>query len=113
GIGMEIPLQQIIRFHGFPVCLCESIRFSSWPMTQTDLIHNPVYSPLTWDMDSLRLFQQQCLIHPDPSVSIVTFVLVDDFFHGIRQVLVLPRTVFIRKIFIETLPADTKHPAIK
>ena len=47
---MEIPLQQIIQFHSLPVCLCESIRFSPWPMAQTNLIYNPdknvpTYSP--------------------------------------------------------------------
>ena len=110
---MEIPFQQIIRFHGFPVCLCKPIRLSLWPMTQTDLIHNPVYGPFTGDMDALRLLQQQRLIHPDPSISIVTFILTDNFFHCIRQILVLPWTVFVREIFIEALPADTKHPAIK
>ena len=109
----ENPLQQIIRFHGFPVCLCDPIRLSLWPMAQADLIHNPVYGPLTGDIYSLRLLQQQRLIHPDPSISIVTFILADDFFHGIRQILVLPGTVFVHEIFIEALPADTKHSAIK
>ena len=74
---MEIPLQQILRFHGFPVCLCEPIRLSLWPMTQTERIHNPIYGPLAGDMDSLRLLQQQCLIYPDPSISVVTFILAD------------------------------------
>ncbi len=110
---MEIPLQQIIRFHGFPVCLCDPIRFSLWPMAQTDLIHDPVHSPLTGDMYSLRMLQQQRLIHSDPSISIVAFIFTDDLFHGIRQILVLPGTVFVCKIFIEALPADAKHPAIK
>ena len=40
-----------------------------------------------------QLFQQQCLIHPDSSISIITFILADDFFHGIRQILILPGTV--------------------
>src|SRR5699024_11712455 len=62
-----IPLQQIIRFHGFPVCLCKSIRLSLWPMAQADLIHNPVYGPFTGYMYALRLLQQQRLIHPDRS----------------------------------------------
>lgn len=33
----------------------------------------------------LRLLQQQCLIHSDPSISIVAFIFTDDLFHGIRQ----------------------------
>ncbi len=110
---MEILLQQIIRFHGFPVCLCKSIQLSFWPMAQADLIHNPVYSPPAGYRDSLRLLQQQRLIHPDPFISIVTFILADNFFHGIRQILVLPGMVFVREIFIEALQADTKYPAIK
>ena len=110
---MEIPFQQIIRFHGFPVCLCEPIRLSLWPMAEANLIYNPVYGPLTGYMYSLRLLQQQCLRHPDPSTCIVTFVLIDDFFHGICQALILPWTVFVREIFVEALPADTKHPAIR
>src|SRR5699024_792101 len=110
---MEIPLQQIIRFHGFPLCLCNSIRRSLWRMAQADLIHYPVYGAFTGYMYALRLLQQQRLIHPDPSISIVTFILADDCFHGIRQILVLPWTVFVCEIFIEALPADTKHPEIK
>ena len=61
----------------------------------------------------LRLFQQQCLIHTDSPISIVTFILTDHFFHGIRQFLILLWAVFVIQIFIEALPADSKHPAIK
>ena len=56
---MKIPLQQIIRFHGFPVCLCDPIRLSLWPMAQADLIHNPVYGPLTGDIYSLQSVKAQ------------------------------------------------------
>ena len=113
GICMEIPFQQILRFHGFPICFCDPIRLSLWSMAQTHPVHNPVYGPLTGNTDSLWLFQQQCLIHTAPSISIVTFILADDFFHSIRQLLISPWTVFVHKIFIEALSADTKHPAIK
>ena len=100
-------------FHSLRSPLSESIRFSYWPMAQADLIHYPVYSPLAGDMYSLRLFRQQRLIYPDPSISIITCILTDDFFHGIRQILILPGTAFVREIFIEVLSADAKHPAIK
>ena len=80
---MEILLQQIIRFHGFTIRLCDPIRFSLESMVQANLIHNPVYGSLTGDMDSCQMFQQECLVHPDPAISIVTFILADDFFHGI------------------------------
>ena len=68
---------------------------------------------ITGVMYSLRLLQQQRPIHPDPSISIVTFIFIDDFFHGIRQILILPGRVFVEEIFIEALPADIRHPAIK
>lgn len=95
----------------FPVCLCEPIRLSS--LAQSDLIHNSVYGSFTGDMYSLRLLQQQSLIHSDPSISIVTVILADDFLHGIRQILVFLRTVLVHEIFIKDLPTDTKYPVIK
>ena len=99
--------------HGFPICFCDPIRLSLWPMAQTHLVHNPVYGPLTGNTHSLWLFQQQRLIHTAPSISIVTFVLTDDFFHGLCQILILPGTVFVSEVFIEALSADTKHSGIK
>src|SRR5699024_2762498 len=72
-----------------------------------------VYGSLTGDTHSFRLFQQQCLVHPDPTISIVTFILTDDFFHGICQILVLPGTVFICEIFIKALTTDPKHSAVE
>lgn len=101
------------RFHGFSVSFCCPVWFSFWSMPETDLIHDPVHSTLTGDMDSLWLLQQQCLIHPDVSINIVTFILADDFSHGICQILILPWTVSVRKIFIEALSANTKNTAIK
>ena len=49
-------------------------------MAQANLLHDPVHGTLAGNRNSLRLLQQQCLIPPDPSVSIVAFVLADDFF---------------------------------
>ena len=100
-------------FHSLRSPLSECIRFSYWPMAQADLIHNPVYGPLDGDMYSLRLFGQQRLIYPDPSISIITCILTDDFFRVIRQILILPGTAFVRERFIEALSVDAKHPAIK
>src|SRR5699024_7747931 len=112
-IRTEIPLQQIVRFHGFAISLCDPVGFSLGTMAQANLIHNPVYGSLTGDTHSFRLFQQQCLVHPDPTISIVTFILTDDFFHGICQILVLPGTVFICEIFIKALTTDPKHSAVE
>lgn len=82
-------------------------------MTKTNLIHDSVHSPFARDMDPFRLLQEQSLIHSDPSVGIIAFVLAADFFHCLCQPLILPWTVFIGEIFIESLTADTKHAAIE
>ena len=50
---------------------------------------------------------------PNPTISIVTFILHDDVFHGSCQILVLPGTVFVCEIFIEALAADPKHSAVE
>ena len=82
-------------------------------MAQANLLHNPVYGSLTGNLHSFRLFQQQCPVHPDPAIGIVIFILADDFFHGICQILVLPGTVFVCEIFIEALAAESRHSAVE
>lgn len=55
---------------------------------------------------------QANLVHPAQTISIVIFILVDDCFHGIRQILVLPGTVFVCEIFIEVLATACNRSCI-
>ena len=44
---------------------------------------------------------------------IIAFILSMDHSHGISKILIFPRAIFNSKIFVETLAADAKHPAIE
>ena len=43
----------------------------------------------------------------------LAFILSMDHSHGISKILIFPRAIFNSKIFVETLAADAKHPAIE
>ena len=92
---MEIPLQQIIQFHSLPVCLCESIRFSPWPMAQTNLIYNPdknvsPYSPF------MRSFWKNTRSYRTPEVmTYMILVLVSGVSHN---TILLNQTVSLEEI---------------
>ena len=106
--SMDIQLRLHVRFH----CQAESAKIKAvenrgyiqFPIERLNLrdIGDTLFQ---WSIPMELPFQQQCLVHPDPSVSIVAFVLADDFFHGLSQILILPRAILIGKIFIEALPA--------
>lgn len=46
-------------------------------------------------------------------IGIIAFILSMDHSHGISKILIFPRAIFNSKIFVETLAADAKHPAIE
>ena len=64
-------------------------------------------------LDSRRILKEQCLVHANTSIGIIAFILSMDHSHGISKILIFPRAIFNSKIFVETLAADAKHPAIE
>ncbi len=82
-------------------------------MTKTYFIHNPVNGSLTGDFESFWILKEKCLIHADMSIGIIAFILSMDCAHSISKSLIFPGVVFLSKIFVKTLAADTEHSAIE
>ena len=82
-------------------------------MVDTDFLHNAVNSVFTGNLHMFRLFQNQCLIHTDPVIGVITFILLEDLFHGIHQRLIFPWTVFVFEVLVKSVSADMTASAVK
>ena len=82
-------------------------------MAAPDFLHDTVNGAFTGDFYMFWPLKNQCLIHADPTICIITFIFLQDFFHGICQGLIFPWTVFICQILVKSLPADMECPAEK
>ena len=72
----KVSFQQIIRLSGLPIRLCDAVGPTLWVMAHADFLHYAVNRALTGDGDAFRLLQQQRLVHPSASVSIIADILV-------------------------------------
>ena len=70
-----------------------------------NLIRETVYT--------LRLLEQQRLVHPLAPAGVVTDILIMDFSHGIRQSLILPRPLPSGEMPVKTLPAHLQNPTVQ
>ena len=99
-------LTEVIGFTGITISLGYSVGFSLGFIGNPDFLHYTVNGSFPGNINSIRLFEKECLIHPYSPVGIIAFVFIVNFDYFIGECFIFPRFILVFKVLAKALAAN-------